>query len=1001
MKRWYLVLCQLSMTIVFAQEPDVLWENTYGGDYSDFGVSICQTSDSGYVIVGSTKSFGNGGSDVYLFKTDINGNAIWFKTFGGINDEEGWEVQETTDNGFIIVGKTYSFGIGTPDSSNVFLIKTDSNGDTIWTKVFGELRSDEGFSVKQTTDEGYIVVGGTTSLGAGGWDVYFIKTNASGDTLWTKTYGGVPNDVGYSVQQTTDGGYIITGSTRSFGAGSSDVYFIKTDINGDIIWDRTYGGIYYDRGNSVQQTNDEGYIIGGFTFSFGVGAPNYSNSYFIKTNANGDTLWTKAFDESDNDWIRCIQQCLDEGYIGVGCTYSNPIYIGQVYVIKVNINGETLWIKRHGGMRNESGYSIRQTSDGGYIITGCKDLTGNNDWQVYLLKINAIKLIVPNGSEIWAAGAIHDIIWSCENPTIDCYMILFSTDSGNSYTDTIATSIPTDSTSLSWTLPNIICTTCRVKIQALDSLNNLIAEDQSNSNFSIVDLSPPNPFSLILPLDTTYLAITRPTFIWQASFDSTSGLENYEVYINDTLRSPNIDTSWVANYDLHEGYHSWYVIAYDSAGNSRQSNETWMVIIDTTPPTIVDLISPPNYGYLNDSVVSFIWYEATDNLSGVDHYLLQYALDSTFSLGLVETTLVDTVFSTTLSDTIYYWRVKTFDVATNESEFSSIWRFGVGVDTTAPIVPTLLSPINGIILDDTLVNFEWTTVANPADIRKCTQKASSENGKRAEISSAPIRYIIQVDTMLSFVSPLIADTLDTTITSRFLYEYSHFYWRVKAYDWAGNQGPYANPDSFSVDTGPVIESTTVWVDTSFTGPFEISTKVTDVVSGVDSVVLYYKRNEDPDWVSTTMHCAAVQDWYVDSIPEVDTLTIDTVQYYIEATDIAGHVSTDPPGAPASCYRFIANYGYSILEIKRTPQIFSFIPKSNPMRDKLAFKVTFPEGEKITICIYDICGRLIENVVLDKKSAGVYELKGNLNTGVYFVTITVNSHKKVEKVILLK
>ncbi len=214
-------------TFSFAQyAPDTLWTKTFGGGDYDIGFSVQQTTDEGYIITGRTNSFGSGGSDVWLIKTDESGDTLWTKTFGEVDSDYGYSVQQTTDEGYIITGWTESFGGGNYD---VWLIKTDESGDTLWTKTFGGSSTDNGKSVQQTADEGYIITGETYSFEAGNYDVWLIKTDESGDTLWTKTFGGggSGNDGSYSVQQTADEGYIITGWTNSFGAGGSDVWLIK------------------------------------------------------------------------------------------------------------------------------------------------------------------------------------------------------------------------------------------------------------------------------------------------------------------------------------------------------------------------------------------------------------------------------------------------------------------------------------------------------------------------------------------------------------------------------------------------------------------------------------------------------------------------------------------------------------------------------------------------------------------------------------------------------
>jgi hypothetical protein len=202
----------------------------------------------------------------------------WMKTFGGTSDDGGCSVQQTTDGGYVITGWT---------GGDIWLIKTDSNGNEIWDKTFGEKYAECGFSVQQTTDGGYIIIAYTGSSYSGSYtDVWLIKTDSNGNEIWDKTIGGTSNDWGFSVQQTTNGGYIITGGTLSYGAGNWDVWLIKTDFNGNEIWNKTFGGTHYDFGNSVQQTSDGGYIITGSTISYGAGGGN-DDVWLIKTDCLG------------------------------------------------------------------------------------------------------------------------------------------------------------------------------------------------------------------------------------------------------------------------------------------------------------------------------------------------------------------------------------------------------------------------------------------------------------------------------------------------------------------------------------------------------------------------------------------------------------------------------------------------------------------------------------------------------------------------------------------
>ena len=360
----------------------ITFQRTYGGVYDDEGLSVQQTTDGGYIIAACTNGLGTG-PDVYVIRTNSGGDTMWTRAFGGTDEDYGSCVQQTSDGGYVISGYTMSFGAGNFD---LYLVKTDAHGDTQWTRTYGGTETDEGLSVQQTTDGGYVIAGYTLSSGAGDADIYLVKTDTSGDTIWTRTYGGASQDYGFSVQQTVDNGYIVTGYTESFGAGSRDVYLVKTNAQGDTQWTRTCGGSDDDEGYSVRQTADTGFIIAGVTYSW---AGSY-DVYLIKTNANGDTLWTRTFGGTAEDYGYSVRQTSDSGFVITGYTHSFGAGEADAYLIKTNSDGDTQWARTYGGASHDHGYSVQQTADGGYAVAGNTYSFGAGNFDVYLIKTDSL-----------------------------------------------------------------------------------------------------------------------------------------------------------------------------------------------------------------------------------------------------------------------------------------------------------------------------------------------------------------------------------------------------------------------------------------------------------------------------------------------------------------------------------------------------------------------------------------------------------------------------------
>lgn len=295
---------------------NITLEKNFGGTGAEQANCVRQTSDSGFVSVGYTSSTGAGGLDMYLVKTSkLLWTPLTIRTFGGSNEDVAKHIELTSDGGCIIAGHTKSFGAGNAD---FYIVKTNSSYDQEWYKTFGGTQADYAHSIRPTVDGGYVVAGTTNSFGAGNSDMYLIKLNANGDSVWSKTYGNAGSDSLFSMQQTFNKGFILAGTTNSIGAGLNDMYVVRTDSLGSVLWSRTYGGSNNEGVRSIAELPDKGFFITGYTQSFGSGS---SDFYVLRTYYTGDTIWTRTYGDNNSEFAYSADLSNDGGYIIVGLKY--------------------------------------------------------------------------------------------------------------------------------------------------------------------------------------------------------------------------------------------------------------------------------------------------------------------------------------------------------------------------------------------------------------------------------------------------------------------------------------------------------------------------------------------------------------------------------------------------------------------------------------------------------------------------------------------------------
>jgi len=378
----------------------ITWDKTFGGNGEDMGFSIIQTENGGYAVSGYTildrekrkdtwraklgyvELTEEKRQDFWIIKIDKNGNIEWDEVFGENGPDIANSIIRTKDGGYAVAGFIWTIYA---EKQDIWIIKLDENGNKEWDKTFDKDKNDVAYSIIQTKDGGYAIAASTGFKLWGEANCWVIKLDAKGNMEWENSFGGTGWDEIFSIVQTKDGSFVTTGCVWSKGAGRGDIYVAKLNKNGDLLWDKTFGGSENDEAHSIIQTDDEGYAVTGFTVLEDTGD---RDIWVIKLDKDGNKIWDKTLGGASEDWANSIVQTEDEGYMVAGWTKSMGAGKTDVWIVKLNKNGDLLWDKTFGGSENDEAHSIVQTEDGGYAVAGWtkSKRTGNSD--VWVLKLD-------------------------------------------------------------------------------------------------------------------------------------------------------------------------------------------------------------------------------------------------------------------------------------------------------------------------------------------------------------------------------------------------------------------------------------------------------------------------------------------------------------------------------------------------------------------------------------------------------------------------------------
>ena len=360
---------------------DLVWDRAFGGPANDWAYAMTGSRGGGLATAGRTASKGAGGEDVYVLRLDGGGTLVWDRTYGGSATDRARAIIETGDGGFAVAGATESKGAGEFD---VWLLKLDAVGELIWDRYFGGRATDWASAIVETSDGGLVMAAYTQATTEDAYDFWVIKVDANGELVWERQFGGPATDWASAIAETNDGGLVVVGHTESKGAGDADMWIIKLSADGELLWDRTVGGSARDYASAVTATGDGGLVVAGPIESDGAEGVDIQ---VLKLDVSGELIWDRRFGGASADWVRAVVETRDGGYAVAGYTMSKGAGLNDVWLLKLDAGGGLLWDRTYGGTANDWARALVEMPDGSLAMAGDTWSKGAGQGDVWVLKV--------------------------------------------------------------------------------------------------------------------------------------------------------------------------------------------------------------------------------------------------------------------------------------------------------------------------------------------------------------------------------------------------------------------------------------------------------------------------------------------------------------------------------------------------------------------------------------------------------------------------------------